>query len=385
MKIENLKIALVHDRLIKWGGAELVLKIFHEMFPRAPIFTLVYDEKGVKSRFAGADIRTSFIQKLPNPSRYYNFYLPLMPKAIESFCFDDFDLVISICHSFSKGIKTNKKTKHICYLLTPTRFLWHQKINNIFLSPILAYLRKWDYRAAQRPDQIVSISICVKERTKKYYDRDSDIIFPPVEMERFKISDKRPASALTTGQGTPSSMPSARFGGQASDKEYYLIVSRLEPHKKVNLAIETFNQLGWPLKVIGTGSELNKLKKLSKKNIEFLGELSDNKVSEYYQKCLAFIYPQEEDFGITALEAQANGKPVIAYGQGGVLDTVKSGVTGDFFEEQTSESLVKILKQFNPDKYNPDKIKNWAETFSTEKFKKKWRKYLENIYLNTGS
>ena len=262
-KLSNLKVALVYDRINKWGGAERVLLALHEIFPYASIFTSVYDSKKASWANVFPDIKTSFLQKIKFARSNHEFFAPLMPLVFESFDFSDFDFVISVTSEAAKGIKTSKKTLHICYCLTPTRYLWShydeyfkgQSFKTI-AEPEVKYLRKWDKIAAKRPDKIIAISTEVKKRIKKYYDRDSVIIFPPVN----KL------------QTNPKS--------QKSKNRYFLIVSRLVKYKKVDLAIETFNKLGLPLVVVGTGREEGKFKKIAKKNIKFAGMVNEKKLIE---------------------------------------------------------------------------------------------------------
>jgi len=348
-----MKVAIVHDYLIKLGGAERVLEVIHKMFPDAPVYTFIFDAEKTQHKYDKWDIRPSYLQKMPWSKKKIDFYRPLMPAAIEQFDFSGFDLVISNNHSFAKGIITKPETVHVCYCHTPTRYLWHQVniANNKLgwltrkIAPyVLNYLRVFDYLSAQRVDYFMANSKAVKDRIKKYYRRDSDILYPPVDISRFNISKET--------------------------EDYFLIVSRLEPHKSVDLAISAFNDLGIPLKIIGAGSEYENLKSMAKKNIEFLGEISDEEVERYISKCKAFIFPQEEDFGITALEAQACGRPVVAFRKGGALETVVDGKTGVFFDEQTAPCLAEAIRNFDNIKFDVQEIRNQAEKFSEENFMK---------------
>jgi glycosyltransferase involved in cell wall biosynthesis len=286
-----------------------------------------------------------------------------MPMAVESFDLRDFDVVISNSHSFAKGIITKPETLHINYCHTPTRYLWHQAFElegfakrklglfGRFKPYVLSYLRVWDRLASNRVDHFVANSKNVAKRIEKYYQRQSDIIYPPVNCSYFQPLEQRKI------------------------KDYYLIVSRLEPHKAVRLAVAVFNDNGIPLKIIGTGPEEGLLKAIAKPNIQFLGELSDEEIKDHYAQAQAFIFPQEEDFGITALEAQASGRPVIAYGKGGALETVIEGVTGTFFSEQTPECLKDTVKKFKPFNYNPITIRQHALNFDLSGFKEKWKDF----------
>ncbi len=347
-----MKIALVHDYLTQLGGGERVLAEFCEMFPEAPIFTLIYDDKRTDGVFKNKKIYTSFLQKIPGSKKYFRGFVWLMPLAVEQFDFFDFDIVISVSHSFGKGIITKPSTKHICYCLTPTRYLWHYPglPFKLISQPILSYLRNWDYQAARRPDYFIACSENVRQRIKKYYNRESEVIYPPVDTGKFYISNE--------------------------PKDYFLMVGRLVPYKRFDIAIEAFSKMPQErLMIIGDGPELRKLKiknkKLKNKNIKFLGRVSDEELPKYYANCRALIFPQEEDLGIAPLEAMASGKPVIAYRTGGALETVKEMETGLFFNKQNSKSLIEELIKFKESKFNPEKIRKYAQNFDKEIFKQK--------------
>lgn len=356
-----MKIAFVYDWVDSNGGAERVLETMHEIWPEAPLFTLVYDQK--TARWADVfKIYPSFLQRFPFSKKHHALYSLLMPIAFESFDFTDFDVVISITSAYAKSIITKPKTLHLCYCLTPTRFLWNGNSNSL-----LDGLRSIDKIYSQRPDQYLAISNTVADRIKRNYQRDAEIIYPPVNLTKFEARN-------TKYETNPNF--------QNSKEKYFLIVSRLVPYKRIDIAVEAFNKLGLPLKIIGTGSELMKLKMMAKKNIEFLGYLTDEKVLGYYKECRALIMPQEEDFGLVSLEAQACGKPVIAFGRGGALETIIEGKTGIFFDDQVADSLIKAIEQFNNLTINPKDCREQAEKFSKEIFKKKWIKYLTNIFTS---
>ena len=355
-----MNVALVYDWLDSWGGAERVLLSLHKIFPTAPLYTSIYNSK--KAPWAKQfNIKTSFLQKFPGAKIWRRTYTPLFPLAFESFNFDQYDLVISIASFAAKGIITKPHTHHINYLLTPTRLLWNEQKNyfdNILYrklgQPIINYLKSWDRIAAQRPDQIIAISKNIAQRCQKYYQRKVDqVIYPPIDTKTFHL--KRP------------NMPKIK------SRPFFLLVSRLEPYKKTDLAIRAFNDLGWNLKIVGQGSQLNRLKKIANANIQFLGHLTDKQLLSYYQTCRGVIYPQEEDFGLVPLEAQACGKPVIAYGEGGAKETIIEGKTGTFFKPQNKEALIKTLLKFDPDCYNEAEGHRNAERFSEGKFLKAWR------------
>ncbi|MFH1583167.1 MAG: glycosyltransferase [Candidatus Falkowbacteria bacterium] len=364
-----MKVALIHDHLAQDGGAEKVLKVLAEMFPDAPIFTLLYEKKNTDKYYRNRHIETSIIQKLPGGISHYQWYMPFMPMAVEFFDLSGYDLVISDSSSFAKGVITSSYTLHICYCHTPTRYLWsdtHQYINELkynkyfkkVISLVLNYIRMWDKLAADRVDSYIANSRFVAGRIKKYYKRESVIIYPPVEIEKFKIS--------------------------AEAGDYFLIGGRLAPYKRVDIVIEACKKLGKKLKIYGDGVDLERLKKMAKgySNIEFLGWVDDAVKAELYSHCLAFIYPQEEDFGITAVEAMASGRPVIAYKRGGAMETVVDGITGVFFNEQTPASLVEAINNFDNSKFNPEIIKQHAEKFSVEKFKGSVKELIDREYEN---
>lgn len=343
------KVAIVYDWIDKWGGVERVLLIFHEIFPKADFFTSYYNPD--KAKWArNINVKTSFIQKLPKIIKN-NRILSLLfyPIAFETFNFNDYDLVISITSSFAKSIITQPSTKHICYLLTPTRFLWsHQKDyiknekskNKIFTD----YLKNWDKTVAQRPDKIISISETVKKRCKKYYQRESEVIYPPFDTDywqkiKLKITNLK-------------SQIKSKF--KILNSKFYLVVSRLEPYKKVDLAIKVFNKLNKNLIIVGEGTQEDYLKQIAKKNnnIIFFSKLTDLELGYLYSKAEALIMPQEEDFGYVSLEGQFFGCPVIAYKKGGVVETIIDKKTGIFFDRQTVESLTKAVERFKKIKYN---------------------------------
>lgn len=361
-----MKIALVHEFLTQYGGAERILDCFLEMWPDADVYTLIYDKKKMGKFYGKYKIKTSFLQKLPAPAPAgYKWWLALYPKAIERFNLDGYDLVLSDSSAFAKGVITHKPTKHICYMHTPTRYLWSvtkeylkdAPIPNIIrpiMPPFLNYLRKWDFKAAQRPDYIIANSLNVAERIKKYYHRNADaIIFPYVDTEKFNIKD--------------------------GEKKYWLLVGRQEPYKKTDLAIMAANKLKINLIVVGSGTNAKKFTKIAGPTIKFVGRVKDQELIKYYQGCIGFIFPPEEDAGITPLEAMATGRPVIAYKAGGALETVKEGITGTFFNKQTPESLADTIKNFRLEKYNSKIIRNEAMKFDKNVFKIKIKNFINKV------
>ena len=366
-----MRIALVHDYLNQYGGAEKVLEAFTEIFPDAPIYTLLYDEKIIDKFFPNKKIRTSFLQKLPFIKKHHRIFPPLMPLAVEKLDLSDYDIVLSDSAAFGKGVITRPNTLHICYCHTPIRYAWDDshkyikefsmfKLAKFFVPIFMNYLRLWDREAAYRVDKFICNSNFVAQRIKKYYKQESEIINPPVDIENFGIKD------------TKEKNPSTPLGAS-----YFLMVGRLLPYKRFDMAIEAFNKLELPLKIIGSGPEMKKLKRIANWNIEFLGEMDNKNLKEYYQNCQALIFPQEEDFGIVALEAMACGRPIIAYRGGGALESVLEGKTGVFFNEQTIESLVEAVKNFNASKFDSRVIYEHALKFDKEIFKKKIKDFVD--------
>lgn len=359
-----MKIALIHDYLNQYGGAERVLEVLCEIFPDAPIYTLLYDERMTGGVFRGREIHTSFLQKLPFARRHHRIFPLLMPLAVERFDLSYFDVVLSVSASFAKGIITKPHTKHINYCLTPTRFLWddsHRYIDEFrYPWPIkklvpffISYLRIWDKEAALRVDRFVAISNFVKDRIRKYYNADADVIYPPVETGKFAISN--------------------------SLSDYFLMVGRLVPYKRFDLAIRVFSAIKKPLVIVGDGPERKRLEKIAGPNIKFLGLVSDYRLPELYSHAQAIVFPQEEDFGIVPLEAMASGRPVIAYRGGGALETIIEGRTGIFFNDQTEITLAQAVGEYYQHRWDSEFIREHALKFDNEIFKRRIFNLMEHI------
>lgn len=364
-----MKTAIIYDRVNKWGGAERVLLALHEIFPEAPLYTSLYSSEKAHWAKVFPTVIPSFLNRIGYLRDKHQFLAPLMPLAFESFNFDQYDLVVSVSSEAAKGIITKPQTKHICYCLTPTRYLWSGYNDYLqggtlqgITKPLVLYLRHWDKIAAQRPDVVVAISTEVSNRIKRHYNRDSQVVYPPVDTNKFKTQNSKRKTE------TQKSKLFKTYNLQPAT--YYLIISRLEPYKKVDLAINAFNELGYPLVVVGIGSEEKKLRSIAKNNIIFKGFSNEKDLPEYYQNAKGFVFPQEEDFGISAVEAQASGCPVIAYKKGGALDTITENKTGVFFEEQTKESLIDAVKKFEKKKFDKEILVSNAEKYSKERFKK---------------
>lgn len=361
LRLNNMKVALVHDFLVKLGGAERVLKVLSEMFPAAPIYTLFYDEKTVGRVFPKERVICSSLQEYPKFIRNkYRFFISKFPRLMEEFDFSGFDLVISSSTAFSHGIITPLETKHICYCHSPMRYAWDwaneyreenklKGLKTLFYAPLMKYLREWDLIASDRPTAYIANSQNVKNRLKKYYRKDSEVIYPPVDISKFHTN--------------------------ATHADYFLIVSTLTPYKKIDLAVQLFNKIGRRLVIIGEGPQRKYLESIAGDNIEFLGFKSDEAVMEYMRNCRALIFPGEEDFGITPVEAMACGKPVLAYGKGGCKESIIEGKTGEFFFEQNVESMEDGLGRllYNERFYHPLTIHGHAKNFSREIFEKKIR------------
>jgi len=358
-----MKVALVHDYLNQMGGAERVVLALHEIFPDAPIYTSIYDPERVDAAFQKMDIRTSFMQKLPLVKKHHQPFLPFYPFAMERLDLRGYDLVLSSSSAFGKGVITRPETMHICYCHTPMRWCWNYdeyvkreqlgRISRSVLPFLITGLRVWDQTSAMRVDHFIANSPAVAERIQKYYRRDAVVIPPPVEADRFTFD--------------PTIQPEA----------YFLIVSRFMPYKRIDLAIAACNLLRLPLVIIGNGRDEKRLKSLAGPTIRFMGRLADAEVMYYYAHCRAFILPGEEDFGITPLEAQASGRPVIAYRAGGALASVIDDVTGSFFNEQTVESLAVALSSFDERKYDPQIIRNHALEFDMPRFHRRILQFIE--------
>lgn len=368
-----MKVALVYDRVNKWGGAERLLLVLHEIFPKAPLYTSVYNPEAAPWAKV-FDIKTSFLEKFPKASISHELYAFLMPLAFESFCFDEYDLVISVTSEAAKGIITKPKTLHLCYCLTPTRYLWSgydDYFQNVLFrtlaKPAVSYLRAWDKIASQRPDFYIAISKEVQQRIKRYYNRDSEVIYPPLDSAFSSLASSVQFEEKKLNANKPD----------AKHLSYFLIVSRLVLYKKIDITIKAFNKLKLPLKIIGTGSEEKKLKSMADSNIEFLGSLTDEQLIKYYKGCVALVFPSLEDFGLTVLEAQSFGKPVIAFKGAGALETILEGKTGEFFTKQNPESLIEILKNFNEKKYSSEDCVNQANKFNKKIFKERILEFIE--------
>jgi glycosyltransferase involved in cell wall biosynthesis len=361
-----MKVAIVHDYLNQRGGAERVLECFIDLFPNAPIYTIISDLSIMPDKIRNADVRHSFIQSIPFSKKHYKKLIKWFPLAVEQFDLREYDVVLSSSSAFAKGVITNPNQLHICYCYTPMRYVWdlyHQYINEDVTNPIFKFLlpqvlhhiRIWDQVSAQRVDHYIADSNSIANRINKYYRREASVIYPPVNLDRFSIPQE--------------------------SEDFFLIVSRLIPYKRVDLAIQACNDLKLPLVIIGDGYDRSRLEAMAGPTVRMLGYQDDTTTTEYYRRCRAFILPGEEDFGITPLEAQACGKPVIAYGKGGALETVVDGSTGLFFNGSSVDSLKDALSRFNPNSFDPHRCRQQAMKFSEEGFKTQILSEI-NLHLN---
>ena len=356
-------IALIHDWLVTMRGGERALEAMCELYPDARLCTLVHRKGSCSGTIESMDIRTSPIQDLPFGLSHYQYYLPLFPAAIRTFNLSKFDIVISSSHAAAKGVRVSSKALHFCYCYTPMRYIWDQYDayfgpgraplpSRLAMRLMLGPLRRWDVQTARKVDYFIAISRNVQERIRRIYRRESVVIYPPVDVGRFSASDR--------------------------DDGYFLVVSALVPYKRVDLAVEAFNSLGEKLLVIGTGPELKHLQSMAKKNIEFLGWVGEEALPRYYQGCRALIFPGEEDFGIVPVEAMASGKPVIAYGKGGALETVIEGKTGLLFREQTAEGLREAVKKLPSLSTDPPAIRAESLRFDAPRFKERLAEFIQD-------
>ncbi|GAB5493417.1 MAG: glycosyltransferase [Phototrophicaceae bacterium] len=362
-----MQLALVHDWLNQIGGAEDVLATLVEEHPNSPIFTSIYAPDIMPDFYKEWDIRTLWMDSLPAIHTHHQPYLPLYPVAWNNLNLSEYDVILSNKSGFCHGLGFDaNKSIHICYCLAPTRYVWQLdayikregigQVAEMGLRPLINMMKKWDYDAAQKVSHFIAISTEIQERIKTYYDRDSVIIFPPVETERFLPVDDNDV------------------------EDYFLIISRLIPYKRIDLAVQAATKLGLPLKIGGKGRDMERLQAIAGDTVEFLGYVPDEDLPSLMAKAKAFIFPGLEDFGITPVQAEACGRPVIAYKGGGALDTVIEGVTGEFFTEQTVDSLADVMATFDADKYDSVAIRQHALQFDTKNFNVQMNSFIEQAW-----
>lgn len=356
-----MRIAIVHDYLNQTGGAERVVESFHRLWPDAPIFTTIADREAMPASLRDAEIRVSWMQRLPAWRRHFRAYLPLYPFAIESFDLHGYDLVISSSSAWAKAVRAPAGAVHICYCHTPMRWVWDYEqyvaregfgpLTRLALAPVISALRSWDVRTAKRPTHIVVNSRVVQERVQRCWGRDSELLHPPVETGRFSVG---------SGEGRA-----------------HLVVSRLAHYKRIDVAIAAFTQMGLPLEIIGDGPARRSLEAMAGPTITFRGRVDDADVARAMQECRALIFPGAEDFGITPLEANASGRPVIAYRAGGATETVRDGVTGVLFAEQSAASLSDAVRRAGGIAWDSATIRRHAERYSVARFETTFRGIVE--------
>jgi glycosyltransferase involved in cell wall biosynthesis len=355
-----VRLALVHDWLNQMGGAEEVLEALVDTFPQAPIYTSIYWREGMPAAYRAWDVRCTWMDRLPGVYRHHRPYLPFYLLAFSRLDLSSYEVVLSNKSGFCHAARTGDAL-HVCYCLTPTRYVWDfdsyvsresvPAAAQLLLRPFVNWLRLWDYRAAQRVGRFVAISRAVQGRIRRYYGRESVVIHPPVDTGRFQPSPTRDG--------------------------YFLIVSRLLPYRRIDLAVQAFSQLGIPLFIAGEGRARKALEAAAGPSVAFLGRVPDSDLPDLFARCQAYVVPGEEDFGIAPVEAQAAGRPVVAYGAGGALDTVIEGRTGTFFHEQTAEGLAEAVRGFDPAQYDPQDCRENAERFNAHVFRKSLSQFLE--------
>jgi len=380
-----MKIAIIHDWLTGMRGGEKCLEVFCRLYPEADIFTLLHIPESVSSIIETRKIHTSFLQSLPLVKKKYRHFLPVMPLAIKNFDLTGYDLVLSSSHCVAKGVIPDKNALHISYCYTPMRYIWDQYeqyfnqaesgfLTSMAMNLIAPSLRRWDVRSSKRVDEFVAISRHVQKRIKKYYHRESTVIYPPVDSAFYSP------------------------GGERAE-DFFLIVSAFAPYKRLDLAVEAFNELGYPLVIIGEGQSAGYLQGIAGSNIQFKGWLSNEEIRSCYARCRAFVFCGEEDFGITPLEAQCMGKPVIGFAKGGLLETVipdrqtwnmETGIeeektcspTGVFFHRQTPDALISAIRHFEKieNRFEPELIRNHALKFDLNIFSERIQKFIEDRY-----
>jgi glycosyltransferase involved in cell wall biosynthesis len=372
VSLGDLRVAIVHYWLLAYAGVEREIAALLEVFPQADLFVLVADEK-IAARFAPHRVTTSFLQRLPGGRRFYRHLLPLNPFALEQFDLRGYDVVISIESGPAKGVITSPSTCHINYCNSPMRYIWdmyHDYVNGkemrgltrLIFKPVAHYMRLWDLASASRVDYFIANSNYIGRRIRKTYRRDSAVIYPPVEVASGYVAERT--------------------------EDYYLVVGRLVDYKRVDLAVEACDRLKRRLRVVGMGPQYSRLKKIAGSSVEFLGNLSEEQKNEQYAHCRALLFPAEEDFGIVPVEAHSFGRPVIAFGRGGALETVRGPFAGEetidsscdgiFFAEQTAESLVDAMLVFEASEhtFSPTEIARNSARFSTERFKREMADFI---------
>jgi len=359
-----MKLAIIHDFLNQYGGAERVVGYFLRIFPKVPVYTSIYFPDDTFNLFRDENITTTFMQKIPGIRKYYKKLFFLYPYAFRSLKLYDYEIILGSSSSYSHFINKCKDSVHINYCYTPPRFLWDTKnylegeriSSAMFMAvkPVIYFLRKMDLKQSERVDYYIAISEYVRSKIKKVYKRKSVVIYPPIEIKKYKFSK--------------------------SKENFYLIVSRLKGYKRVDIAVKAFNMLGKKLLIVGVGEDENNLRKIAGKNIKFLGTVSDSELVDLYSRARSLIFTGKEDFGLTPIEAQASGTPVVAYREGGASETIISGKTGFFFDRQEPEVLAEVIKKIEKNHLEPNRCRENAERFDFKNFKKDISSFIENVY-----
>jgi glycosyltransferase involved in cell wall biosynthesis len=372
-----MNLAIVHEWLTNMAGSERVVQCLHEVFPDAPIYTSIYAPDAMPEAFREMDLRTTFLQRWPGAQRHYKLYLPLMPAAFESLDLSEYDVVLSNSHACAKGVLTRSDTCHLCYCYTPIRYAWefyHDYLRSDELGwlarqlvpPMMRRLRLWDFQAAQRPDYYCAISHHVRQRIRKHYRREADVIYPPVDVAAFAEVSKVPKVTDHASRIT-----------HHASRDFFLVVSRLVQYKRVDLAVRACTELRRPLVVVGVGPEEGRLRAMAGETVQFLGWQTDEQVRALYAAARALLFPGEEDFGLTPVEAQAAGTPVVAFARGGALETVLDGVTGVFFHEPAVASLSDAIRRLDTLPFDPATLQTQARRFDVSVFQTAMRQWIE--------
>lgn len=349
---KGLKVALSHDWLTGMRGGERVLELLCKGFPEAPVFSLIHNPGTVSAAIESHPIHTSALRHWPGVRTGYRYYLPLFPWAAQRMALPEVDLLISTSHCVAKGVRARRATKHLCYCFTPMRYSWvfyeeyfgKNPLKKMALKPLLAWLRRWDLKTSDRVDHFVAISEHVRSRIQTFYGRSADVVYPPVDTERYRPDDDTRREAFD------------------------LMVSALVPYKRVDLAVRAYTRMNSVLKVVGVGTELRALRRIAGPNIQFLEWQSDERVLDLYRRCRCLVFPGEEDFGMVPVEAMACGRPVVAYARGGALETVVDRQTGIFFHEQTEEALIAAVRTCSEHRWDPAAVRAHAKKFGIQAF-----------------
>lgn len=362
--LQNMKVAIVHDWLTTYGGGDRVVYEFTKLFPEAPIYTTVFNRKNLGHLFPPEKVRTSFMQKIPGATTHYTKMLSLMPRAFEEFDLSEYDLVLSSSSACAKGVITRADTLHVSYVHTPMRYAWDlyqeylRSVNPLVRAVMrrtMPKIRQWDALTGLRVDAFLANSHTTRRRIEKVYRRGAEVIHPPIDTEFYTPSGREP-------------------------EDFYLLLSRFVPYKRVDIAIEACNRLGKKLVIIGDGGQKKQLQAMAGPTIEFTGFLDNEGCRDYYRRCRAFLFPGFEDFGMTPVEAMACGRPVIAYGKGGALDSVVPDKTGLFFQEQSGEALAEAILSFEKQEFDSTAIRTYAEGFSKERFREQITDFIAAQY-----